>query len=118
MDLNKDIKVTQNSASEYPNSDVYEYSTYMTRINLDKERILDITSGNGFIIKEPQGIKKDLKSPDSIYSDKFGRTLQDVDPYSDVFKCTCGFYRSREKNNLICPVCGDKVKFIGEDYKF
>lgn len=104
--------------NEYPLSQVFDYYTRLVRLNLDESRIHDLATGKGFIIKEPQDTNKDLKSEDSIYSSRFGRTLQDTDPYASQFKCECGHLQSREWSKAICPECGTPVKFIGEDYDY
>jgi hypothetical protein len=63
---------------QYPYSAEYEYTTEVERINLNEERETDIFSGNGFIITRAQNIKKDLKSNESIFSSRFGPTLDDL----------------------------------------
>ena len=44
----------------YPYSDVWDYDTSLVNLNLDKERVKDLRSNNGFIVTEPKSIKKDL----------------------------------------------------------
>ena len=40
----------------------YEENLKKLKINLDEERIYDLRHNNGFIVTEPQSIKKDLKA--------------------------------------------------------
>lgn len=107
-----DIKTT------YPYSKDYEYITKMVRINMDDERIADLSADNGFIIGPHRGIKKDLKSPDSIFSSKFGQTLKDMNPFADRYKCECGHLKSAINNNSICPICGTRVKYVGDNFSY
>lgn len=107
-----DIKTT------YPYSKDYQYITKMVRINMDDERIADISADNGFIIGPPKGIKKDLKSPDSIFSSKFGQTLKDMNPFADRYKCECGHLKSAINNNSVCPICGTRVKYVGDNFSY
>ena len=102
---------------QYPRNDKYKFITKLERINLDEEMQKDIASGKGFLIKEPQDIRKTLKSDDSIYSRKFLATLQDPDAFMDRYSCTCGATKGRGKRNIICPTCGTKVKFVGDDFE-
>lgn len=115
MDLN--LKVT------YPRSDKYDYFVKLERIDLDRECEKDLSNGHGFIIKEPQPINKALKSEDSIFSSKFGRSLQDKDPYSHRYSCKHGctqgaFYAVPNDANWVCPVCGTEVKLVGDDFTY
>ena len=72
---------------EYPFHPDYEYMTVLERINLDQERIRDISIGNGFIVGPPTGkLKKDLKDPNGIFSSRYGRTLKDLDPFATRYR--------------------------------
>lgn len=104
------------SADNYIDANDYEYQLSMERINLDEEKATDVNTRGGFIISEPQSIKKDLKAPDGIFSPKFGQGLSDMNPFIDRYSCFCGKTKSRINNGLICPFCGQPVKFIGDDY--
>lgn len=99
----------------YPYSEEYEYITKMVRLDLDLERKKDLSSDNGFVIGRPKGIKKDLKSDDSIFSSKFGQTLKDLNPFADRYKCDCGHLKSAINNGSVCPICGTKVKYVGDN---
>ena len=102
----------------YPYSDEYEYHTRLTRIDFDAEMENDIANNKGFIITSPQSVKKDLKNPDSIYSSRFGATMNDVNPFQDRYKCECGQKFSRIEHGTICPKCGTTVKFVGDDFSY
>lgn len=117
MDFN--VKVT------YPRSDEYDYFVKMERIDFDKECLKDLSNGHGFLIKEPQPLNKTLKqkSEDSIFSSRFGRSLQDKDPYSNRYSCKCGyiqgaFYAVPSDANWTCPVCGSEVRLVGDDFTY
>jgi len=82
------------------------------------ERIKDLKYGKGFVISESQTIKKDLKSPNSIFSSRFGQTLQDANPFIDRYKCDCGYLKSRIHHNILCPQCNTRVKYIDDDFNY
>lgn len=102
----------------YPHSDKYEYETYLEILNLDEERIKDVTTGNGFIVSAPKAIKDDLKDENGIFSPKYGQTLQDVNPYGDRYRCKCGNLKTRFYNGQTCPLCGTKVTYVDDNFEF
>ena len=102
----------------YPNNPEYDVEVMLKKINLDKERINDLRHNNGFIVTEPQSIKKDLKAADSIYSRKFGTTLQDVNAFENRYKCKCGHLQGRVYIGIKCPICGEEVEFIDDNYNY
>ena len=104
------------SADNYIDAHDYEYQISMERIDLDKEKALDINTREGFIISEPKSIKKDLKAIDGIFSPKFGQGLSDMNPFIDRYSCFCGNTKSRINNGLKCPYCGQPVKYVGDSY--
>lgn len=104
---------------EYPFSAEYDYQTQIVRLDLDKERAKDILSGNGFIIGPPSGkIKKDLQDPNGIFSEKYGRTLKDLNPFSTRYKCECGYTMFKINKGLTCPMCGKPVKYMDDNFEF
>lgn len=104
--------------THYPVSDEYEYTTELIRINMDDEKAHDITSGKGFIVTSSKPIRDDIKDPRGIFSNKFGMTLQDVEPFADRCRCTCGAKRSRFNLGEICPICNTTVKQVGDDFSY
>ena len=84
-----------NVTTHYPYSEKYVYETTMEILNLDEERVKDITTGNGFIISAPKAIKDDLKDDNGIFSTKYGQTLQDRSPYGNRYRCKCGYMMKR-----------------------
>ena len=102
----------------YPASDLYTYMTRLERLNLDEERLRDIANNNGFIISSPGTIKEDIKDPDGIFSTRYGRTLSDMHPYSDRYKCRCGHLRFAFNNEQICPICHTPVKFVDDNFSY
>lgn len=102
------------SADNYLDAKDYEYQLSMERINLDEEKATDVNTRGGFIISEPQSIKKDLKAMDGIFSPRFGQGLSDMNPFIDRYSCFCGKTKSHINNGLICPFCGQPVKYVGE----
>lgn len=104
--------------NEYPRLPGYETETYLERINLDKERRNDIDTGNGFIVKRPKGIKKDVKAADSVFSTRFGQTLGDLNPFMDRYRCKCGHLMHRSNNNIICPCCGEPVRYVDDNFQY
>jgi hypothetical protein len=107
-----------NVSFSYPYSNLYDFSSEIENIDLDKEAKLDIDSGNGFEISSPKSSnKKDMKDPNGIYSSKFGQKLGDVHPDGDRYSCECGYLRYRVNHDLECPMCHTKVKFVDDDFK-
>lgn len=102
----------------YPNNPEYDVEVMLKKINLDEERIHDLRNNNGFIVTEPQSIKKDLKAADSIYSRKFGTTLQDVNAFENRYKCRCGHLQGRVYIGIKCPVCNEEVEFVDDNYNY
>ena len=107
----------------YPRDDEFDIYTKLERINLDKECEKDLANHHGLIIKEPQAINKALKSEDSIFSSKFGRSLQDPNPYSHRYSCHCGYMQGSfnavpNDSNFKCPLCGTEVKLVGDDFTY
>ena len=101
----------------YPLDSEYEYEAQLDTVNLDDKREKSLRSGKGFIISRPQkSLKKDVKDPNSIFSTKFGQTLEDVNPFIDRYKCDCGYTRGRINNNTKCPSCGTYVKYVDDDF--
>ena len=107
------VKVSE----QYPFSDVYEFQTKLERINMREEMEHDMKTGKGFYIRESQqNLKKSLKSPDSIYSEKFMKTLQDEDAYANRFSCECGATTGIDYARMECPICHTTVDFVGDDF--
>lgn len=102
--------------SSYPHSDKYEYRTWIERINLDEERMNDFGKGKGIRIEKPQGVKKDIKEPNSIYSPLFGPTFDDASSYGTRYTCPCGATKNQQHEGTICPVCGKKVVRKDDDF--
>lgn len=102
----------------YPNNPDYEYETYLERIDWDEERKTDIITNNGFLIGPAKGIKKDIKDPDSVFSYKYGRTLKDIDPFGDRYRCSCGFLSKKRHRHEICPICHEPVEFVGDNINY
>ena len=102
----------------YPFSEMYTYKTVMERIDLDEECTKDITSGKGFIIGPQKAIKEDLKDIDGMFSPRYGRGLQDLEPYSDRYKCKCGHLKSAFNKDQECPICHTKVVFVDDDFSY
>lgn len=110
-----EVKVTMH----YPYHPDYEYKTRLEKCNLDQKRIESLLNGRGFIVNKIQStLKRDMKNPDGIYSPRFGQTLDDINPFIDRYKCECGKLRSRINNNIICPECNTKVKYVDDDFGY
>ena len=117
MNQDPNIKIT------YPRSDEYDYFVNMKIVNLDEECKKDLSNGHGFLISAPQSLSRALKSDDSIFSSKFGRTLQDENPYSHRFSCKYGctqgaFFSVPDDANWLCPHCHTEVKLVGDDFTY
>lgn len=101
--------VINTAATQYPNSDEFEYRVSLERINLDEECERDMKYNDGFFIKSAQTIKKEVKNEDGIFSSKFGQGLQDPSPYQDRYRCQCGKHRGKIEHNILCPECHTPV---------
>lgn len=104
--------------TRYPNNPNYTFETRLERLDLDKEREKDLISANGFIVSPTNGIKKDLKDENSIFSSKFGNNLSDLNQFANRFRCNCGMTYGKANLNLVCKHCGFKVKFIEDNPKY
>lgn len=102
--------------TRYSKSELYDYQTTLERINIDKERVKDINSGNGFIVTAPRTIKKDIRNPNGIFSIRFGPGLQDANAFGNRYRCKCGYTTSRFYHGLVCPACGEKVEFKDDNF--
>ena len=102
----------------YPASDVYMYQTILERLNLDDERLYDITHGRGFPITSPKPIKEDVKDMNGIFSTRFGKTLNDDHPFEDLYRCRCGNIKGKFYEGDTCPICNTTVKFVDNDYGY
>lgn len=102
----------------YPFDKNFEYKTYLTRLDLDKEKDEDIKLNKGFIVAPTQGIKKDIKNPLSIFSNKFGQTIKDVNPFGNRYVCECGHTQGKVNNGCICKVCGTRVRYVDDNYEY
>lgn len=116
--MNEKPNIAMNVNVTYPNNPDYDMEVKLEKINLDKERVKDLRSNNGFIVTEPKSIKKDLKAADGIYSRKFGTTLQDVNAFENRYKCKCGHLQGRVYIGIKCPVCGEPVEFVDDNYNY
>lgn len=102
----------------YPHSDQFDITTRAEVIDFDKECKHDLMTDNGFVISDFQGIKKDLKDPNSIFSKRYGQSLKDLNPYADRYKCDCGYTKSRINFNTVCQLCGTKVKYVDDNFSY
>jgi DNA-directed RNA polymerase beta' subunit len=103
----------------YANHTNVETYSLLKRINLDDECLKDLNAGNGHLIDRAKGtIKKDLKDEFGIFSPKFGMTLDDMTPYADRYKCSCGNLIGRVYNKIECPDCKTPVRFIDNNFEY
>ena len=102
---------------EYPYDPDYSYKAKLEILDLDEERKKDILNGNGFFIKEPQGIKKDIKAIDGILSSRYGDTAGDANPFANRYRCDCGKTTSRINQGMICDVCRTTVQYRDDNFK-
>lgn len=107
-----------NVTTHYPRSDEYEYETYLERINLDVEMLKDIFNDNGFIITSSKPIKGDIKDPYGIYSQKYGQTLQDREPFGNRYRCKCGALTKKINQGEICSICKTPVERVGDRFEY
>lgn len=96
----------------------YIEKTFLQPIDLDEERKYDLRNNNGFRITSFNNVKSALDDTNSIYSTKFGRTLNDVDSFTDRYKCKCGKTTGTIKLNQTCPHCETIVKMVDDDFNY
>lgn len=102
----------------YPASELYTYQTRLERINLDDERISDISRGKGFIITSSKPIKEDVKDINGIFSSRFGKGLNDDHPYEHLYRCQCSYLQGKFNEWNTCPVCHTTVRQVENDYGY
>ena len=95
--------------SAYPNDPRFEYISKINRLNLDEARIRDFQRGKGIHIQRSQGVKKDIRDPNSIYSPLFGANFDQVSSDGSRYTCQCGNTKGQQNQDTICPFCGTKV---------
>lgn len=104
----------------YPNNPDYEYGAKLERIDLDKERVTDILTDNGFIISPSKGssLKARIKNPNGIFSFRYGQSLSDLNPEINRYRCKCGATRNRIHRNQVCDKCGERVKEVNSNFEY
>ena len=107
-----------NINARYPKSEDYEYICSIEKLNLDKEKVKDLNTNNGFIISKRQNIKKDMKSDESIFSPKFGKTLHDANAYENRYKCKCGHLQGAIYSGMTCDYCKTQVKYVSDNFEY
>lgn len=102
----------------YPNSNQYEYFTYLQKLDMDKVREKDLSNGTGFIIENSKGLKKDIKNRTGIYSHLYGsNNIQDTDSFKGRYRCLCGAKRGGIYEDELCKECNTRVKYTDDDMK-
>ena len=99
----------------YPYSKDFEYDTSLERINLDEERISDLRTGKGFLLRSSYSIKSDIKNQLGIFSNRFGSTINDVDSFNGKYRCKCGYLKGSIMHGETCPICHTMVKYYDDD---
>ena len=85
-ETNEERKAKLNINLSYPNNLEYDFYCRVEVIDFDKECKKDIETGKGFLISAPKATtKKDIKSPDGIYSPRFGQKIGDQNPFADRY---------------------------------
>lgn len=109
------FKPSVNINLTYPYSDQFNYTTFLTKLDLDQTRINDIKSGKGFIIEPSRNIKNDVKYQRGIFSSRYGSTISDVDSFNGKYRCQCGLLRGSILHGERCSTCNTVVKFYDDD---
>lgn len=107
-----------NVTTHYPYSEQYAYETILEILNLDREKIKDVSSGNGFVISSPKPIRDSFKDDYGIFSTKYGQTLQDKSPFGTRYRCKCGYLTMRFNDGQICPICKTRVEFVDDKFTY
>lgn len=107
--------VNMNVTLEYPHNDFYEYATKLERIDFDKQYEEDVKTGRGFLISDPKGLKKDIKTQDGIFSFRFGsNSISDTSSFVQ-YRCRCGMKHGSIRFGEYCESCKSMVKYVGDD---
>lgn len=102
----------------YPNDGMYNYYTYLSRLDMDAVRISDLKNGRGFLINRSNGLKNDIKNGGGIYSSQYGsNNIQDADSFKGRYRCLCGLKRGGIYEGEYCKSCNTYVKFMDDDLK-
>lgn len=105
-----------NVTLQYPYNDLFDYTTQLKRIDLDKQRVEDIKSGKGFIISQPMGIKKDIKLQNGIFSSNYGsNSIKYVDSFNGRYRCKCGMKKGSINHGELCYNCNTRVRYVDDD---
>ena len=106
----------------YPKDKEYDYFVTVDILNLNDECYKDLSNCHGLVLKESQSINRALKSEYSIFSSRFGKSLQDENPYTNRYKCkygcTEGAFFAVNHEGWNCPYCHTEVKMVGDDFTF
>jgi len=108
-----------NRPEQYPEIGELQFETRLMMLNLEEECALDLATDNGFLIGRPKnGLKKNIKDPNGIFSPKFGQTLDDLNAFKDKYQCECKELQGRAYNGMTCKKCGTKVRFVDRNFDY
>lgn len=108
-----------NIQHSYPRNPDYDYEARLKRVNWDKRKVETIANDKGFFIQsEDTRVKYHINEKYGIFSNKYGRTLDDVSPFITRYSCECGHLISADYSGMTCPICKTKVKFIDDDFEY
>lgn len=99
----------------YLPGDVPTYVLELGIMNWDEEYKNDIKSGIGFDITDYTPLKDKKRTPNGIFSNKFGSELSDDVTVSDRFSCDCKELKGAYLEGEVCPHCGSKVRYFNSD---
>ena len=107
---------TINISVEYPRDPNFTFKTRLKKFNLDEQRAKNIKIGKGFNITAPQGIKKDIKNQDGIFSSRYGsNSIIDAESFTGRYRCKCGLKRGSINKGEYCDSCKTIVNYVDDD---
>lgn len=107
---------TINISVEYPRDPNFTFKTRLKKFNLDEKRAMNIKIGKGFNITAPQGIKKDIKNQDGIFSSRYGsNSIIDAESFTGRYRCKCGLKRGSINKGEYCDSCKTIVNYVDDD---
>ena len=101
----------------YPQDPEYDYETKMVNLILEEVFKVCVKIVGDLVIYDHLPIQKEVKSENGIFSPKFGQKLDDMEPFIDRYRCSCGRKKGKVRENTRCEFCNTLVKYVDDDKK-
>ena len=116
MDL-KELKMTDEELQEHVLKK--EVTVNIKHLNWDQQYVYDKYTGEAIdIYEKPYNNKRGReKNPHGIMSQEFCSTWDDIDSFTERYKCSCGDLKGKALEGEVCEKCNTKVVYIDIDYR-